>query len=68
MADAIIKKFPTLKVKAKAAVDRAVTNTKMAAKATVDELKTWRIGEWGSIASILGIGLYFYDKKKTKKP
>jgi hypothetical protein len=28
--------------------------------------RPWGIGEWGSIASIIGIGLWLFDKWKTK--
>ncbi len=62
-----IVKFPSLKVKAKAAVDRAVTTTKVKTQAVVSEIKTWGIGEWGSVASMLGIGLWVWDKRKRDK-
>lgn len=65
MADVL--KFPATKVKIKAAVDRAVTTTKTKTQMVVAELKTWGIGEWGSVASMLGVGLWFLDRKKAKK-
>lgn len=67
MADAVIKKFPTVKVKVKAALDRAVTSTKMTAKAAANELKTWGLGEWSSIATITGVSLWVVDKMRGKK-
>lgn len=67
MADAVIKKFPTVKVKVKAAIDRTVTNTKMAVKATTNELRSWGLGEWSSIATIAGVSLWVVDKVRGKK-
>lgn len=67
MADAVIKKFPTLKVKAKAALDRSVNSTKMTVKAAVDEVKSWGLSEWSSIATITGVSLWALDKVRGKK-
>lgn len=39
-------------------------STATVGKTIVREVKTWGLGEWGSIASILGVAFYFWDKRK----
>lgn len=63
-----IAKFPTAKVKAKAAINRAVTSAKMTVKSVHNEVKTWGVGEWGSVVSFVGIGAWVFDRvRKGKK-
>ncbi len=35
-------------------------------KKATDEIKTWGFAEWGSFASIVGVGLWIYDNSLRK--
>lgn len=67
MTDAVVSKFPTTKVRVKAAISRTTTMTKLKVNQAYQHVKGMDLSDWGSVAAISGICIYVFDRARGKK-